>query len=215
SLRSAMSTADPCGCGGGRRLSTVTRTAASAVLAKSAALVGNAPRVQALPPEGPRPPPPPPVRGRAAPLLVPGLARDPGRAPTPEETPPPGILQRILTDSPARAPDTADSAELSWSRCWRLDISGWVGLQCVEYIQSLHDEARQALNEHVKSIYRRDQTRFINLIIAVSMLRSISAGIIVELFLRPIGDINIDCMLMEMLLKAGKEQDYKNICWSA
>ncbi|XP_007903610.2 nuclear receptor subfamily 0 group B member 1 [Callorhinchus milii] len=80
------------------------------------------------------------------------------------------------------------------------------GLQCVEYTQSLHDEARQALNEHVKSIYRRDQTRFINLIIAVSMLRSISAGIIVELFLRPIGDINIDCMLMEMLCTNNKTQ---------
>eukprot|EP00062_Callorhinchus_milii_P019582 gi/632974319/ref/XP_007903610.1/ PREDICTED: LOW QUALITY PROTEIN: nuclear receptor subfamily 0 group B member 1 [Callorhinchus milii] len=127
--------------------------------------------------------------------------------------------QRTVPPSPSAAETLSGRAFLS--RCWRLDISSeeyaylkgtllfdaeFPGLQCVEYIQSLHDEARQALNEHVKSIYRRDQTRFINLIIAVSMLRSISAGIIVELFLRPIGDINIDCMLMEMLCTNNKTQ---------
>ncbi|XP_033003111.1 nuclear receptor subfamily 0 group B member 1 [Lacerta agilis] len=100
-------------------------------------------------------------------------------------------------------------------KCWSLDIStkeyaylkGTVlfnpdlpGLHCVQYIQGLQQEAQQALNEHVRMIHRGDQTRFAKLNAALSMLRSINANVIAELFFRPIiGTVNMDDMLLEML----------------
>ncbi|XP_053160467.1 nuclear receptor subfamily 0 group B member 1 [Hemicordylus capensis] len=101
------------------------------------------------------------------------------------------------------------------ARCWSLDIStkeyaylkGTVlfnpdlpGLHCVQYIHGLQQEAQQALNEHVRLIHRGDQARFAKLNVALSMLRSINANVIAELFFRPIiGTVNMDDMLMEML----------------
>ncbi|XP_077199104.1 nuclear receptor subfamily 0 group B member 1 [Paroedura picta] len=101
------------------------------------------------------------------------------------------------------------------AKCWSLDIStkeyaylkGTVlfnpelpGLHCVQYIQGLQQEAQQALNEHVKLIHRGDQARFAKLNVALSMLRSINASVIAELFFRPIiGAVNMDDMLLEML----------------
>nr|XP_060626111.1 nuclear receptor subfamily 0 group B member 1 [Anolis sagrei ordinatus] len=101
------------------------------------------------------------------------------------------------------------------AKCWSLDIStkeyaylkGTVlfnpdlpGLHCVQYIQGLQQEAQQALNEHVRLIHRGDQARFAKLNVALSMLRSINANVIAELFFRPIiGTVNMDDMLLEML----------------
>uniref|UniRef100_A0A8D0EBP6 Nuclear receptor subfamily 0 group B member 1 n=1 Tax=Salvator merianae TaxID=96440 RepID=A0A8D0EBP6_SALMN len=101
------------------------------------------------------------------------------------------------------------------AKCWSLDIStkeyaylkGTVlfnpdlpGLHCVQYIQGLQQEAQQALNEHVRLIHRGDQARFAKLNVALSMLRSINANVVAELFFRPIiGTVNMDDMLLEML----------------
>ncbi|XP_008105579.1 nuclear receptor subfamily 0 group B member 1 [Anolis carolinensis] len=101
------------------------------------------------------------------------------------------------------------------AKCWSLDIStkeyaylkGTVlfnpdlpGLHCVQYIQGLQQEAQQALNEHVRLIHRGDEARFAKLNVALSMLRSINANVIAELFFRPIiGTVNMDDMLLEML----------------
>ncbi|XP_013929370.1 PREDICTED: nuclear receptor subfamily 0 group B member 1 [Thamnophis sirtalis] len=101
------------------------------------------------------------------------------------------------------------------AKCWSLDIStkeyaylkGTVlfnpelpGLHCVQYIQGLQQEAQQALNEHVRLIHREDQDRFAKLNVALSMLGSINASVIAELFFRPIiGTVNMDDMLLEML----------------
>ncbi|XP_042315318.1 nuclear receptor subfamily 0 group B member 1 [Sceloporus undulatus] len=101
------------------------------------------------------------------------------------------------------------------AKCWSLGIStkeyaylkGAVlfdpdlpGLHCVQYIQGLQQEAQQALNEHVRLIHRGDQARFAKLNVALSMLRSINANVIAELFFRPIiGTVNMDDMLLEML----------------
>ncbi|XP_054830771.1 nuclear receptor subfamily 0 group B member 1 [Eublepharis macularius] len=101
------------------------------------------------------------------------------------------------------------------AKCWSLDIStkeyaylkGTVlfnpdlpGLHCVHYIQGLQQEAQQALNEHVRLIHRGDQARFAKLNVALSMLGSINASVIAELFFRPIiGTVNMDDMLLEML----------------
>ncbi|KAJ6667593.1 hypothetical protein lerEdw1_016714 [Lerista edwardsae] len=101
------------------------------------------------------------------------------------------------------------------AKCWSLDIStkeyaylkGTVlfnpdlpGLHCVQYIQGLQQEAQQALNEHVRLIHKGDQARFAKLNVALSMLWSINANVIAELFFRPIiGTVNMDDMLLEML----------------
>ncbi|XP_075118735.1 nuclear receptor subfamily 0 group B member 1 [Leptodactylus fuscus] len=100
-------------------------------------------------------------------------------------------------------------------KCWNLGISnkeyaylkGIVlfnpdlpGLHCARYIQGLQQEAHQALNEHVKMIQRWDHSRFTKLIVVLSLLRSINANAIAELFFRPIiGSVNMDAMLLEML----------------
>ncbi|XP_077584909.1 nuclear receptor subfamily 0 group B member 1 [Stigmatopora nigra] len=99
-------------------------------------------------------------------------------------------------------------------KCWSVDIStkeyaylkGAVlfnpdveGLRCLPYIQSLRREAQQALNEHVRLIHREDATRFAKLLIALSMLRSISPSVVAQLFFKPIiGSVNIEEVLMEM-----------------
>ncbi|XP_071606378.1 nuclear receptor subfamily 0 group B member 1 [Heliangelus exortis] len=101
------------------------------------------------------------------------------------------------------------------AKCWSLDIStkeyaylkGTVlfnpdlpGLQCTQYIEGLQREAQQALNEHVRLIHRGDGARFAKLTVVLSLLRSINANVIAELFFRPIiGAVNMDDMLLEML----------------
>ncbi|XP_054246872.1 nuclear receptor subfamily 0 group B member 1 [Indicator indicator] len=101
------------------------------------------------------------------------------------------------------------------AKCWSLDIStkeyaylkGTVlfnpdlpGLQCTQYIEGLQREAQQALNEHVRLIHRDDEARFGKLTVVLSLLRSINANVIAELFFRPIiGSVNMDDMLLEML----------------
>ncbi|KAM4795500.1 nuclear receptor subfamily 0 group B member 1 [Rhinophrynus dorsalis] len=112
------------------------------------------------------------------------------------------------------------ATEIRWikeflDKCWNMDIStkeyaylkGIVlfnpdlpGLHCIHYIQGLQHEAQQALNEHVKMIHHWEQTRFTKLIIVLSLLRSINANAIAELFFRPIiGSVKMDDMLLEML----------------
>ncbi|XP_039911940.1 nuclear receptor subfamily 0 group B member 1 [Hirundo rustica] len=101
------------------------------------------------------------------------------------------------------------------AKCWSLDIStkeyaylkGTVlfnpdlpGLQCTQYIEGLQREAQQALNEHVRLIHRGDEARFAKLNFVLSLLRSINANVVAELFFRPIiGAVNMDDMLLEML----------------
>lgn len=73
------------------------------------------------------------------------------------------------------------------------------GLRCQHYIQSLRREAHEALNEHVRLVQREDTTRFAKLLIALSMLRTISPPVVAQLFFRPvIGTVNIEEVLMEM-----------------
>lgn len=74
------------------------------------------------------------------------------------------------------------------------------GLQCTQYIEGLQREAQQALNEHVRLIHRGDEARFAKLSVVLSLLRSINANVVAELFFRPIiGSVNMDDMLLEML----------------
>uniref|UniRef100_A0A8D0EKR7 Nuclear receptor subfamily 0 group B member 1 n=1 Tax=Strix occidentalis caurina TaxID=311401 RepID=A0A8D0EKR7_STROC len=207
-----------CPCGSRRgvalRSPQVACKAASAVLVKTLRFVQNVPCFQELPLDEQLLL----VRSCWAPLLVLGLAQDRVHFETVESAEP-SMLQRILTawrlgeQPPPRGPIQAIKGFLA--KCWSLDIStkeyaylkGTVlfnpdlpGLQCTQYIEGLQREAQQALNEHVRLIHRGDETRFAKLNVVLSLLRSINANVIAELFFRPIiGAVNMDDMLLEML----------------
>ncbi|XP_061844583.1 nuclear receptor subfamily 0 group B member 1 [Colius striatus] len=142
-----------------------------------------------------------------------------GDQPTPRppaSAPAPGRPQHGLGGGP-HLPSAGEIQAIKGflAKCWSLDIStkeyaylkGTVlfnpdlpGLQCTQYIEGLQREAQQALNEHVRLIHRGDQARFAKLNVVLSLLRSINANVIAELFFRPIiGAVNMDDMLLEML----------------
>uniref|UniRef100_A0A3Q2XDI3 Nuclear receptor subfamily 0 group B member 1 n=1 Tax=Hippocampus comes TaxID=109280 RepID=A0A3Q2XDI3_HIPCM len=194
----------------------VTCKAASAILVKTLRFVKNVPCFRELPEEEQVVL----IRSGWAPLLVLGLAQDRVDFET-TETVEPSMLQRILTGAPQSHSGGAgvSLADIEAIRgflrkCWSVDIStkeyaylkGAVlfnpdleGLRCLPYIQSLRREAHQALNEHVRLIHREDATRFAKLLIALSMLRSISPSVVAQLFFKPIiGSVNIEEVLMEM-----------------
>ncbi|XP_007063181.2 nuclear receptor subfamily 0 group B member 1 [Chelonia mydas] len=216
-----------CSCGSRRRVALrspqVAGKAASAVLVKTLRFVKSVPCFQELPLDEQLVL----VRSCWAPLLVLGLAQERVHFET-VETAEPSMLQRLLTDRrqeqqqppPSSSPQLPSAGEIQaikgfLAKCWSLDIStkeyaylkGTVlfnpdlpGLQCVQYIQGLQREAQQALNEHVRLIHRGDQARFAKLNVVLSLLRSINANVIAELFFRPIiGTVNMDDMLLEML----------------
>ncbi|KAM9709491.1 nuclear receptor subfamily 0 group B member 1 [Menidia menidia] len=218
-----------CSCGSTRRRGVlrspqVTCKAASAVLVKTLRFVKNVPCFRELPEDDQLTL----IRSGWAPLLVLGLAQDRVDFET-TETVEPSMLQRILTGPPDRQGEVSagqsrasvgvsvldiEAIRAFLKKCWSVDIStkeyaylkGAVlfnsdleGLRCLHYIQSLRREAHQALNEHVRLIHREDTTRFAKLLIALSMLRSISPAVVAQLFFRPvIGTVNIEEVLMEM-----------------
>ncbi|XP_074839485.1 nuclear receptor subfamily 0 group B member 1 isoform X2 [Carettochelys insculpta] len=215
-----------CSCGSRRRVALrspqVAGKAASAVLVKTLRFVKSVPCFQELPLDEQLVL----VRSCWAPLLVLGLAQERVHLET-VETAEPSMLQRILTSRrqeqqglSSGGPPLPSAGEIQaikgfLAKCWSLDIStkeyaylkGAVlfnpdlpGLQCVQYIEGLQREAQQALNEHVRLIHQGDQARFAKLNVVLSLLRSINANVIAELFFRPIiGTVNMDDMLLEML----------------
>uniref|UniRef100_A0A8C6XH95 Nuclear receptor subfamily 0 group B member 1 n=1 Tax=Naja naja TaxID=35670 RepID=A0A8C6XH95_NAJNA len=215
-----------CSCGTQRRVALknpqVACKSASAVLVKTLRFVKNVPCFQELPLDEQLVL----VRSCWAPLLVLGLAQDRVHFETVEITEL-SMLHTILTNKHcgedsggsgnAKLPSAAEIQSIKGflAKCWSLDIStkeyaylkGTVlfnpelpGLHCVQYIQGLQQEAQQALNEHVRLIHREDQHRFAKLNVALSILGSINASVIAELFFRPIiGTVNMDDMLLEML----------------
>ncbi|CAM9626583.1 unnamed protein product [Bubo scandiacus] len=137
-----------------------------------------------------------------------------------EQPPPRGPAPGRPHHGPGGGPHLPSAGEIQaikgfLAKCWSLDIStkeyaylkGTVlfnpdlpGLQCTQYIEGLQREAQQALNEHVRLIHRGDETRFAKLNVVLSLLRSVNANVIAELFFRPIiGAVNMDDMLLEML----------------
>ncbi|XP_036397142.1 nuclear receptor subfamily 0 group B member 1-like [Megalops cyprinoides] len=210
-----------CSCGSKKKVALrcpqTTCKAASAVLVKTLKFVKNVPCFRELPAEDQLLL----VRSSWAPLLVLGMAQDRVDFET-TETPEPSMLQRILTSGQDRRDQSDQGVSLAdihgikafLTKCWGLDIStkeyaylkGAVlfnpdldGLQCQHYIYGLQSEAHQALNEYVKMIHREGPTRFVKLFIALSMLRSINANVVAELFFRPvIGTVNMEELLLEM-----------------
>nr|XP_013048121.2 nuclear receptor subfamily 0 group B member 1 [Anser cygnoides] len=219
-----------CSCGSQRRVALkspqVACKAASAVLVKTLRFVQNVPCFQELPLEEQLVL----VRSCWAPLLVLGLAQDRVHFETVESAEPSMLQRILTNrrqgeHTPPRGPAPGrphppsagdiQAIEGFLAKCWSLDIStkeyaylkGTVlfnpdlpGLQCTQYIEGLQREAQQALNEHVRLIHRGDEARFAKLNVVLSLLRSINANVIAELFFRPIiGAVNMDDMLLEML----------------
>ncbi|XP_036401880.1 nuclear receptor subfamily 0 group B member 1-like [Megalops cyprinoides] len=214
-----------CLCGSKKKVALrcpqITCKAASAVLMKTLKFVKNVLCFRELPADDQLLL----VRSSWAPLLVLGMAQDRVDFET-TELPEPSMLQRILTggqekkgnpyDQNDQGVSQADTQAIKafLSKCWGLDIStkeyaylkgavlfnpDLVGLLCLHYIHGLQSEAHQALNEYVKMIHREDPTRFAKLLIALSMLRSINANVVAELFFRPvIGTVNMEELLLEM-----------------
>ncbi|KAJ8256248.1 hypothetical protein COCON_G00201120 [Conger conger] len=214
-----------CSCGSKKKVALqcpqITCKAASAVLVKTLKFVKNVPCFRELPADDQLLL----VRSSWAPLLVLGMAQDRVDFET-RETTEPSMLQKILTsgqkkqDSPQEQSDQGVSLtdiqgiKAFLTKCWGLDIStkeyaylkGAVlfnpdldGLHCVHYIHALQSEAHQALNEYVKMLHREDHARFIKLFIALSMLRSINANVVAEIFFKPvIGTVNMEEVLLEM-----------------
>nr|XP_033805461.1 nuclear receptor subfamily 0 group B member 1 [Geotrypetes seraphini] len=195
--------------------------AASAVLVKTLRFVKNVPCFQELPLEDQLLL----VRKCWAPLLVLGLAQDRVDFET-VETPEPSMLQRILTSRQEQSEletlqhELPSASEIQGIKsflimCWSLDVStkeyvylkGTVlfnpelaGLLCTQYIEGLQREAKQALNEHVGTTHRWDKSRFAKLNVLLSLLRSINANTVAELFFKPIiGSVNMEDMLLEMV----------------
>ncbi|NWZ28050.1 NR0B1 protein, partial [Asarcornis scutulata] len=219
-----------CSCGSQRRVALkspqVACKAASAVLVKTLRFVQNVPCFQELPLDEQLVL----VRSCWAPLLVLGLAQDRVHFETVESAEPSMLQRILTNrrqgeHTPPRGPAPGrphppsagdiQAIEGFLAKCWSLDIStkeyaylkGTVlfnpdlpGLQCTQYIEGLQKEAQQALNEHVRLIHRGDEARFAKLNVVLSLLRSINANVIAELFFRPIiGAVNMDDMLLEML----------------
>ncbi|XP_030058238.1 nuclear receptor subfamily 0 group B member 1 [Microcaecilia unicolor] len=200
--------------------------AACAVLVKTLKFVSNVSCFQELPLEDQLLL----VRKCWAPLLVLGLAQDRVDFETVETLEPSMLQRILTHGQQELQPPKAQLQKLQYQlpaaseirgiksfliMCWSLDIStkeyaylkGTVlfnpdlaGLLCVKYIEGLQREARQALNEHVGTIHRWDRSRVAKLNVLLSLLRSINASAVAELFFRPIiGSVNMEDMLLEML----------------
>ncbi|XP_078068168.1 nuclear receptor subfamily 0 group B member 1-like [Mustelus asterias] len=135
------------------------------------------------------------------------------------------ILKEILTNQEGKGSDEKIITEPSaaevhkvksfLTKCWSIDIStkeyvylkGIVlfspdvsGLHSPQYILCLQQEAERALTEYTQSVHLQDTSRFSQILLALTSLKSINAPVITQLFFRPlIGNVQMNALLMEML----------------
>ncbi|KAM7119322.1 LOW QUALITY PROTEIN: nuclear receptor subfamily 0 group B member 2-like [Ciconia maguari] len=139
----------------------------------------------------------------------------------------PSLLKKILLNQSLTASNElgslslgASSAEvqkmknLLW-KCWDLHISakeyaylkgiilfnsGCHVLKCLPYVQTLQQEAQQALMEFISMMFHRNLGRFAWILQLIASLRDIDADAIEELFFRPIlGEATLNVLLLEAL----------------
>uniref|UniRef100_UPI00398F4094 nuclear receptor subfamily 0 group B member 2-like n=1 Tax=Pristiophorus japonicus TaxID=55135 RepID=UPI00398F4094 len=142
------------------------------------------------------------------------------------ETPGHSMLKRILLNGQGlirteeeekRQPTLAgvQRIKMCLSKFWGLDLSprGYAylkgailfnpdlpGLQAPAYIENLQQEAQRALREVLVPLPARDSGRFARVLLTISALKTISTGLITELFFRPvIGAADMKELLLEML----------------
>ncbi|XP_065535223.1 nuclear receptor subfamily 0 group B member 2-like [Lathamus discolor] len=161
-----------------------------------------------------------------APLFVLGMAQDRVDFDL-REISAPSLLKKILLNQSLTASNEPDSSSpgasftevqkiksLLW-KFWDLDISakeyaylkgitlfnsGCHALKCLLYVQTLQQEAQQALMEFISTVFHRNLSRFAWILQLVASLQDIDADAIEELFFRPIlGEATLNIVLLETL----------------
>ncbi|KAM9297270.1 nuclear receptor subfamily 0 group B member 2-like [Morus bassanus] len=161
-----------------------------------------------------------------APLFVLGMAQEKVDFDL-REISAPSLLKKILLKQPLTASNELGSSSLEASlaevqkmknllwKFWDLDISakeyaylkgiilfnsGCHVLKWLPYVQTLQQEARQALMEFISTMFHRNLGRFAWILQLVASLRDIDADAIEELFFRPIlGEATLNVLLLQTL----------------
>ncbi|XP_026861110.2 nuclear receptor subfamily 0 group B member 2a [Electrophorus electricus] len=202
------------------RLKTPTDTCwvASSVLVKTVYFMKSLPAFQQLPPKDQLVL----LQSCWVPLFILGLAQEHVCFEV-EDTTAPSMLQRILLNhqdskgSDREQPTMAGVQKLKTclKKFWNLDLSpkeyaylkGTMifnpdvpGLQAAPFINSLQQEAQNALGEVLLLLHPEDQRCFPHVLLASSSLKSITSDLITELFFRPIiGKAHLLDLLADML----------------
>ncbi|XP_009666707.2 nuclear receptor subfamily 0 group B member 2-like [Struthio camelus] len=215
-----------CSCVDSRRvvlkMPEVTCRRASEVLLKTSAFIRNLPSFYHMPWEDQVTL----IQQNWAPLFVLGLAQE-GVDFELREISAPSLLKKILLNQSSMASDELGSSSLGASlaevqkmknllwKLWNLDISakeyaylkgiilfnsGQHVLKCLPYVQTLQQEARQALMEFISMMFNRHLGRFAWILQLLNSLQDIDADAIEELFFRSIlGEVTLNELLLEIL----------------
>ncbi|NXA13582.1 NR0B2 protein, partial [Sapayoa aenigma] len=161
-----------------------------------------------------------------APLFVLGMAQE-GVDFDLTEISTPSLLKKILLNQSLTASNEQENSSsgaplaevqkmknLLW-KFWDLDLSakeyaylkgiilfnsGCCVLKCLPYVQTLQQEAQQALMEFISTMFNGNLGRFVWILQLVISLQDIDADSIEELFFRPIlGDATLNVLLLETL----------------
>ncbi|XP_075454073.1 nuclear receptor subfamily 0 group B member 2-like [Ascaphus truei] len=224
--RHICTSAKGCPCEDNRKVSLktpeVTCRNASEVLLKTVAFIKNLPSFYQLPHEDQILL----IRMCWAPLFVMGLAQERVDFEL-QELSAPSLLKKILLNQPASAGDASlrsdagvplpdvQKIQTFLRRFWNLDIctkeyaylKGMVlfnpdvrGMRFPQYVQNLQLEAWHTLMEFTSMVHSRNHARFMWMLEALDILKSVDPNVITELFFRPIsGDINLEELLLETL----------------
>ncbi|KFU99825.1 Nuclear receptor subfamily 0 group B member 2, partial [Tauraco erythrolophus] len=166
------------------------------------------------------------VQQNWAPLFVLGMAQE-GVDFDLREISAPSLLKKILLNQSLTASNELGSSSLGASlaevqkmknllwKFWDLDISakeyaylkgiilfnsGCHVLKYLPYVQTLQQEAQQALMEFISTVFHRNRGRFAWVLQLIASLRDIDADAIEELFFRPIlGEATVNVLLLETL----------------
>ncbi|XP_013804225.1 nuclear receptor subfamily 0 group B member 2-like [Apteryx mantelli] len=215
-----------CSCVDSRRVvlktPEVTCRRASEVLLKTSTFIRNLPSFYHVPWEDQVAL----IQQNWAPLFVLGLAQE-GVDFGLREISVPSLLKKILLNQSSTASDELGSSSLGASlaevqkmknllwELWELDLSAkeyaylkgnilfnseWHALKCLPYVQTLQQEAQQALKEFVSMMFNRHVGRFAWILQLPTSLRDIDADVIEELFFRSIlGEVILNELLLEIL----------------
>ncbi|NWR90504.1 NR0B2 protein, partial [Furnarius figulus] len=195
---------------------------ASEVLLKTSAFIRNLPSFHHMPLDDQLVL----IQQNWAPLFVLGMAQE-GVDFELREISAPSLLKKILLNQSLTASNELGSSSpgvalaevqkmknLLW-KFWDLDISakeyaclkgiilfnsGCCTLKCLPYVQTLQQEAQQALMEFISAMFHGNPGRFAWILQLIASLQDIDADAIEELFFRPIlGEATLNVLLLETL----------------
>ncbi|XP_021418011.2 nuclear receptor subfamily 0 group B member 2a [Oncorhynchus mykiss] len=191
---------------------------ASGVLVKTIHFMKNLPAFNQLPPNDQLSL----LQSCWAPLFILGLAQE-GMNFDIVDTPADSMLKRILLNSQESSETEREQPTLAGvnklkaclKKFWSLDLSpkeyaylkGTMifnpdvkDLKAALFVEGLQQEAQHALREVVQPLHPADRSRFARILLAASMLKTITPNLITELFFRPvIGQANLLDFLVDML----------------